>query len=319
MLDKILAFVKLSSGAPAAPEARAPAPAAFRDRLQLSNGFPIADWTELAAAVDALPEERRAQAWLDHERAWLLHFRDALGPAFELRESETALLLSSLEPRAARAVLDYMGRTLKRVGAVLQGIAEAPPWGKDILVVFDDEESYYRYVSHYYPEKGEFAFSGGMHIGAGCSHFVAPRKDLREIEPTIAHEMTHGCLAHLPLPLWLNEGLAVNVEQRLAGRGAPLYTPEQMHAKHERFWTPDSARQFWSGESFDRTDEGNMLSYDLARIIVGQLAGDWPRFARFVLEADRSDGGAAAARKHLGMELDSIIPTLLEKEWSSST
>ena len=36
------------------------------------------------------------------------------------------------------------------------------------------------------------------------------------------HEMTHGSVAHLPLPLWLNEGLAVNTERRLAGAtGAP--------------------------------------------------------------------------------------------------
>ena len=312
MLDKILAFVNLSpGGAAAAQEARPPAPPAFRERLQYANGFPLADWQALRESVDALPGERRA-AWLDCERAWLLHFRDALGAAFRLDESSGAFLLSSLERRPARAVLEYMGRTLKRIEVVLEGIAQPPPLGKEILIVFEDHDSYYRYVSHYYPEKGEFALSGGMHIDSGCGHYVAQGKDLHEIEATIAHEMAHGCLGHLPLPLWLNEGLAVNVEHRLTRRGPSLYTPQQMHAKHQRFWTPEAARQFWSGESFERPDEGNMLSYDLARIIVEHFAADWPRFAQFVLHADRADGGAAAARKHLGVELAGIIPALLD-------
>ena len=179
--------------------------------LARHEGFPVPDWEKVRAWVDALePEARRAQAWTACERAWLLHFRDALGTGFRLDESESAALVSSLEPNVARAALDYMERTLKRIGAVLAGIAQAAPWGKDVLIVLDDEKQYYDYVSYYYPESGEFAFSGGVHIGSGCSHFVTIKADLRSIEPTIAHEMTHGCLAHLPLPTWLNEGVAVS-------------------------------------------------------------------------------------------------------------
>jgi hypothetical protein len=225
-----------------------------------------------------------------------------------LEESDSAMLVSSLEPRAARATLEFMERTPKRIGIVLQGIAQVPPWGKDILIVFVDEEGYYRYVSHYFPEKGEFAFSGGMHIDSGCGHYVAASQDLRHVEPTIAHEMTHGCLAHLPLPLWLNEGLAVNVEHRLTGRPAALFTAEQMHAKHKRFWTAATAQQFWSGASFQRADEGNMLSYDLARILVETLARDWPRFTRFALHADRADAGEAAARNDCSGKLELQLP-----------
>ena len=51
-----------------------------------------------------------------------------------------------------------MQRTLGRVLTILEGIGQALPWGKDLLIVFDDAERYYEYVSYYYPEKGEFAF-----------------------------------------------------------------------------------------------------------------------------------------------------------------
>ncbi len=203
--------------------------------LKLEHGFPIVDWTKVLAWVDALPEARRERAWLACERAWLLHFRDALGTDFRLEESDSAAVLSSLEPQVAEVTLEFMGRSARRIGAVLDGIAQFAPWGKDILIAFDDDESYYRYAAYYYPERGEFASSGGMCIDTGCTHYVTVKTDLRQIEATIVHEMTHGCVAHLPLPLWLNEGLAVNTERRLAGAGRPRHTPEQMHDKHRRF------------------------------------------------------------------------------------
>lgn len=282
------------------------------------EGYPIMDWDGLISWVDELGQPKlQAQVWAEVERAWLLYFRDVLGPEFRLVESSNALLLSSLEDNVARATLDYMERTLKRVAKALDGIAQLPAWGKDILIVFDDDESYYRYVSYYYPDAGEFAFSGGMHINAGCSHYVTVKGDLRSIEPIIAHEMTHGFLSHLPLPAWLNEGIAVNTEQRLTGVKASEHTPQQLRQKHLEFWHESELQEFWSGKSFLRTDDGNLLSYDLARIMAEHMAKDWESFKEFVLAADAADAGAAAAHDHLGVDLGEFICALLEKEPSS--
>jgi len=290
-------------------------PFRIADHLTLHYQFPIVDWTSVRSWVEGIDSpELQARAWTACERAWLLHFRKALGPNFKLAESETAMLLSALEPNVVKATLDYMARTLRRIAIVLDGIAEVSPWGKDLLIVFDDQEGYYHYVSYYYPEAGEFAFSGGMHIDAGCSHYVTVSTDLRSIEPVIAHEMTHGCLAHLPLPLWLNEGLALNTERRLVGKDSSLYTPQEMREKHLAFWGEDEIQEFWSGRSFARTDDGNLLSYDLARIIVEQLAKDWETFKGFALAADRSDAGAHAAHERLGIDLGKYACALLERE-----
>jgi hypothetical protein len=130
--------------------------------------------------------------------------------------------------------------------------------------------------------------------------------------------MTHGCVGHLPLPLWLNEGLAVNTERRLAGTGIPLYTPQEMQDRHLAFWGEQEIQQFWSGVSFGRTDEGNLLSYDLARIIVEQMAKEWAPFKQFVRAADRADAGARAAREHFGIELGDYACALLEKDPSAA-
>jgi hypothetical protein len=261
-----------------------------------------------------MPEKRRAEAWTECERAWLLHFRDALGPRFRLDESDRAAVVSSLEPNAGQATVEFIERTGRRIDAVLKGLVEDPPWGKDILIAFDDEEGYYRYVSYYYPERGEFAFSGGMQIDAGCGHFVTVKRELRVMEATIVHEMTHAWLGHLPLPLWLNEGLAVNTERRLAG--APreeLGAHDRLHDELRRFWSVVSIQKFWSGDSFHDA-ESQALSYELARIVVEQLARDWDAFAAFVRRADRADAGAAAARECLGLDLGEIVTVLLERD-----
>jgi hypothetical protein len=295
------------------------APLRIEQYIGMHEGFPIMDWVSLNFWIDELPQASlQAQAWAEVERAWLLHFRKALGPHFRLVESRKVALLSGLDEHLARTTLDYMERTLRRVATTLDGIAQVPPWGKDILIVFDDEESYYRYVSYYYPDPGEYARSGGMHINDGCSHFVSVRSDLQTIEPVIAHEMAHGILGHLPLPLWLNEGIAVNTEQRLAGVRASDYTPQELRQKHLQFWGEAQLQQFWSGESFNRIDDGNLLSYDLARIIVEHLARDWDSFKRFVLAADHADGGAAAARQELGLDLGDLVCSLLEKKPSGA-
>ena len=327
----MLGFLKSlvpSTATPPNPE-RAPASVRLKGGLEFAlerhlvrhEGFPVVDWEKAQAWVDSLQAGRQPEAWSACERAWLLHFRDALGPGFRLDETACAALVSSLAPNVARAALEFIDRSARRVGAVLQGVAETAPWGRDILILFDSDESYYRYVSHYYPAAGEFATSGGMHIGSsGCSHFVSvKRDDVRELEPMIVHEMTHASLAHLPLPLWLNEGLAVNTERRLTGvpREA-LGAPEKRHERMRRFWSGLRIQEFWSGASFQRPGEPNELSYELARIVVESLAGHWEAFARFVRAARAEDAGAAAAREHLGLDLGEVVTALLERDTPKS-
>lgn len=311
-----------------APKAALPPPStvsvlgetlALIDHLHWTEGLPHADWPAVQQWVDSFadPASQR-EAWAQCERAWLAHLGLALGPHYGMRSQGQSLLLSSLDARAAQVVLDYADRSKGRVLRVLDGIAADEDAGHDIVVLFDDEQAYYRYVSHYYPQAGEFAFSGGMCIHEGCVHFVSVKHEQHALEPVIAHETTHALLTHLPLPLWLNEGLAVNTERQvsppLAGPRHADVSPQQMHRRHRAFWGADEIQQFWSGESFARADQGNELSYDLARILVEQFAADWPRFAPFVNAARSDDGGDAAARQHLGLSLGEALAALLERD-----
>ena len=284
----------------------------FAAHISIVNKLPYVDWAAVEAWIAKLSSsDRQGEAWSLCERAWLLHLAAALGPDYRLAEANDALLLSSLEPNVASATLEFMDLTLRRIVDALDDVAAVPEWGKDILIVFDDEQKYYEYVSHYYEDEGEFATSGGMFIHDGCSHFVTVKSDLSAIEPVIVHEMTHGCVAHLPLPAWLNEGIAVNMERRIMGSRPSLYSPSELCEKHLEFWGQNEIQQFWSGESFHRPDNGQMLSYDLARIMVEQMAKDWEAFREFVLAADRADARSAAAMAFLDVDLGEFIAAFL--------
>ena len=302
-----------ASPPPSQVDAPGAEPLVLEPLIRRAHGLPHFDWDAVYRWVDALDAAAQPAAWEACERAWLVHLQHALGPAYSLREAGDALLLSSLEANVARATLEFMTKTESRILRVLDGVARKIEWGKTILVVFDDGDAYYRYVSHFYPESGEFAMSGGMYINAGCGHFVTVKNDLRAIEPVIVHELVHGLVSHLPMPAWLNEGLAVNTEQRLSP-SPRLFSPHQMHAKHLAFWGNGEMQEFWSGKSFLRSDDGNMLSYDLARIFVEQFSSDWPSFSAFVNAATLADAGSEAARLHLEIDLGAAACALLEKE-----
>jgi hypothetical protein len=279
--------------------------------LSQPHGLPLLDWNAAHAWLDTLPEAEQAAAWTALQRAWLLHLRAALGPGYRLRHSDGLLLLSALPDRPAALVQGFVRRCRQRLLRLLDGLAEPPAGGADVLIVFDTEDAYYRYTSAYLPE-GDYGMSGGMHIHAGCSHFAVPQASLPQIEPVIAHELTHAGLSHLPIPAWLNEGLAVGCERQICPPAGLREPPLQ---RHRAFWSPARLQDFWCGRSFLQPDDAQELSYALATLLVQALAAyGWPRFRDFARAAQADDAGAAAARDQLGLDLGAALAHLLGRD-----
>jgi hypothetical protein len=311
-----------AQSAPAAPDPATPAktrhvpppttvvlpgqePFSIQDHLFEGTGPPILDFQALDdwAGQAATPELAGAARQAGHH-AWLLHFREWLGDGAHLTDAHGCWVLSDYAQGVASAAARFMAASRGRILELLDGVAKFPD-ERGTLITLDDEV-YYHYVANYYPEEGEFAFSSGMFINAGCQHFVALRCDLSQLEPVIAHEMTHFGLAHLSLPLWLDEGLAVNTEHQISSSYRHPATAVEMIPEHHAFWTEQTIQEFWSGSSFHRADEGQKLSYDLARAIVELIGRDWAKFTRFATSARRDDGGAAAAVAELQLELGDL-------------
>lgn len=282
--------------------------------IRLHDGVALPDWQRVYDWIEQeVPAAQQAEAWLACERGWLLHLRDALGAGYVLMESAQTFVLSSLEQRRAVAAMAFIDRTRRRIMHTLQGVADDQGWGKDILVVCDDVDAYFSYIAAYYPdEQAEIARSSGMYLNAGCGHFVTMDADLLLMEPVIVHELTHSYVSHLPLPLWLNEGIAVNVEQSLAGRVPAGLDAWQMLANHQAYWTAQTIQAFWSGDAFQKQATMSQ-AYDLAATLVKQLSQDWPVFARLALAAQWQDAGAQAVQQCLGMSLGKYVCVLLGK------
>lgn len=291
--------------------------------LVQTDGLPSLDWAAAGAWTEAFTDAATQwRAWDACRAAWLAHLGASLdattprddGRHHRVTEFEGDMLLSTLPAEDADALLGRIAETRGTIVELLDGIANLPQGGGATVIAFDDHDAYYRYVARFYPDEGEFAFSSGMQIAGGCPHFVFIRSDLQSLDHVVAHELTHACLSHLPLPAWLNEGLAVITERELCGAPPSLHSPQELHAMHVEFWDEASLQEFWNGRSFLRSDEGNLLSYDLARILVDGMSLDREAFAAFTNAADLADGGRDAARAHLGLDLGEAVASLLGHE-----
>ncbi len=282
--------------------------------------MPLPVWEDVAAAVrEDWSPERRDAFWTAAAGHWLLAMRADLPDGYCIHESEDFLLLSTLDDRSARVLLRFCQSVRRQILRNLADVAVARSGGKHVVLVFADEQAYYDYISHYYPDGGEYAMSSGMFVHAGYGHFVLSKDEMERMQPVIAHELTHCLLAHLRIPAWLNEGMAVNTEHvlfpHLADPRFSLHHPSEIKAKHVAFWNADTIQEFWSGKSFLRADDGNMLSYDLAKRIAAIAARDDAAFRAFLREANVADAGLSAEHR-LGYPIEHLAMVMLgEGDW----
>jgi hypothetical protein len=102
-----------------------------------------------------------------------------------------------------------------------------------------------------------------------------------------------------------------------------------MGNRHLQFWREHGLDQFWNGEGFLLPGEIQLLSYQLAeilvRLIVYETRPRWFGLVRephqkllgFLRSASIEDHGLAACREHLGCGLDEIAAKFLGPgEWS---
>jgi hypothetical protein len=138
------------------------------------------------------------------------------------------------------------------------------------------------------------------------------------LAPVLAHEMTHAMVAHLELPRWMDEGMAMAMEQQY-GRDELLGDGWQ---RRHRSWPREAIQGFWAGTAFDEP-ETEKACYELARVAMYHLLHSLPRgrrrehFSALVRDARWTDAGDAAARRTLGRGVgELIIPFLGPGDWA---
>jgi hypothetical protein len=278
------------------------------------HGFPHPDWEAIHSWIErSVAKGDLEDAWQQSARHWLERLRVRLGGDHVNLESANFHLLSDLPPAESNKVLSLLETTRSRIARVLGDTSAPEAHGKHVVLRFGEVDDYYRYIAHFGAD-GEYAGSVGMFVGsAGYQHVAFARWNTDEERRTLVHELAHNLVAHLPLPLWLNEALAMAFETDIAG-GEHEGVTRELAGRHRDYWTPETIQEFWIGRSFSDV-EGQELAYSLSRILLHliytEIRPPEGEFRRFVLSADWADAGAAAAEEHLEISLENLVAAFL--------
>jgi len=279
------------------------------------DGLPRPDWEAVGKWIESnIAKDAQTDAWDQAALLWLDRLRNRLRADYQIAESQNFLLLSASSARDATTAIRFLETMMARILKRLQGVAQDDPT-KNIVVALSTMDEYDAYTAYFYEENDECRRSGGVFISSGYPHFVVwSPKLLTEAQPVLVHELTHNCLMHLPLPMWLNEGLTCAVEQTLMHSRRPLVDRE-VFEKHQAFWNTDTIQEFWKGTAFFRPDDGSTLSYNLAQVLVHKLQQDLAlpgeKIREFILDANWDDAGEAAIRKHLEVSLSDLVASFI--------
>lgn len=278
------------------------------------------NWSEISSKIGNTHRNNELNVlWESECHNWLESIAKHLNNNYRIHDTHNFSILTNEGDRYTQIFSSFLERKLKGILDTLQGIALDNGYGKHVVIIFDDADKYYDYVSLFYPDEGEFGLSSGMYINEGYGHFVFPTQEVSIAEPIAVHELTHACLSHLPIPTWLNEGIAVSMEAVLANT-PPLFINDEIILKHQKYWNEQTIQEFWSGRSFYASDEGQGLSYHLAHIVVSNISTDFDIFSQFVNAAHHKDAGESAARNHLDISLGHLIKALLgDGNWKPRT
>lgn len=280
----------------------------------LKEGFSRPNWKAIAAAIEGScePEDREA-AWREAVLQWVDQMTDELGGPYRAQKSRDFVLLSPLPEEGRRRILDFSQRALDVIRHHLREVA----WGKHsflhVIIMFQEEDDYFQYISGFHKE-GTHPASSGIQIRSGYPHIALRYQSEADARSIIAHEMAHHCVAHLPLPRWLDEGIAQTIERAVSGYTGS-FLPDEVLDGHRRFWNEARIQGFWAGTSFQEPGDSVRLSYSLADILVHLITEDFSpnpeSFLAFVGNAHHDDGGQTAALDCLGTCLGKVAETFL--------
>jgi hypothetical protein len=243
---------------------------------------------------------------------WLESLQVALGQRLCLSQEGIAYVLAT--PDDTHRVRRAVERGLAEANALLSLLGAGGPTPPCAVLAFDLDSDYHTFISMYYPPEGSWASSGGLYIAHEASGFpvVAIRARHRPfIDEILGHELTHHVLAALRLPMWLQEGLAGLVQDRVAETSS-FWVDTEMVARQRACWNERPLDEFWSGDSFESPhDELQRLSYHLAQWLVRkELSSDAPRFCGFVRSC-AENGDDWAATEHFGQSKENWARTAI--------
>jgi hypothetical protein len=290
------------------------------DCLTWEEDLPRPQWDLISSFISKLDDDEQSAAWADVVDQWLERLAEALGPGYVQYVTRRVILLSPPTIPPPPRLVELAEACRGTLQHLLPGVADFLD-RPSLIIVLNDEDSYYRYLSAYYPE-GNYGASAGVCIREGYPHIAIRNYRTNSIGRVLAHEMTHASLTHLRMPQWIEEGLAQMFEHDAAGEDT-FRLGSKDAAKQKGYWGRHGLDDFWRGDGFYHPGRVQTLNYQLAEVLVRILLEDhkprWFGFSKgkqrelmsFLREARIDDCGEEAAKAHLGFSLGELARRFL--------
>jgi hypothetical protein len=306
---------------------------AFLPFFDRTGDFTKVDWNSLDQFIEqevALFD--KPQAGRDAVAAWAGHLAEELGGGYAAVRSRQFVCISEMVDEEASRALRFAERAQSLIGDMLGEIA----WGESptpLLVLISETDDYDAYISQFFPD-GTHTTSVGVQIRTGYPQIVVNFNSWHDGLTTLAHEMSHACVSHLPLPAWLDEGVAQTIQTKIGDVPPPdswsqpeaiwsiqsQWTPPvltaEMAERHHAFWDEETLQGFWAGTTFHEPGDASELSYSLALVLINLIAQDYGNWLEFLSRAQHADAGQTAALECFDTGLGEIVGAFLgEGEW----
>ncbi|MFT6863578.1 MAG: hypothetical protein ACJAVK_002139 [Akkermansiaceae bacterium] len=129
-----------------------------------------------------------------------------------------------------------------------------------------------------------------------------------------ALEKVLSYLDHQMLPLWMDEAIAMRMENLVAGR-AGCHLDRELLSRHQADWNRETLALFKSGESWAIAGDFFELSYALAEIlwrkIETNLEAKPEEIQDLIMKSLPEGGGDTALQEVFGVGLDDLFQSFL--------
>lgn len=270
------------------------------------DGLAFPQWQIIEQWInDHIEEVARPRARTSATEQWLAKVAAPMG--YHVVTTDNFLIMTRADNDDLRRLIRVCEGCLTRIVRTLRLARLDSRFERMTVLAFAAWRPYRRYLHHVMPMDDHRAFAG-VFIGDLYPYVIIKTKHV-ELTRLLAHELTHACLHHLPLPLWLNEGLT-QVCEDVVVEASSFHLTAASAAEQEAFWREHSLESFWDGTAF--YSDAASHAYTLAAVLVRTMLVDYgERFPKFVERANRADAGQLAAQAILGVGLEDRVAIYL--------
>jgi hypothetical protein len=139
------------------------------------EGFSRPDWKVISQAIQQRvigPDDLNI-AWTEAARQWVMQLQSDLGGDYQVKDSPQFILLAALDEKKSGEILTFVENTLDQICERLEDAAWTSGHGKHVILLFEEQDDYYQYVSYFYHD-GTHPTSGGCLLARGYVHIAAP-------------------------------------------------------------------------------------------------------------------------------------------------